>query len=127
MAPATLTGLLETAGPAAVPETLQQATIHAATLIAVGKTAVAGVATTSVAALVEGVLHEMSIEKLKLVLLLSLTLAVFAAPDGLTWSLATIVATSVWAAGLVTPAVIVKVAVAPLARAGTVQSPVLSS
>jgi RNA polymerase sigma factor (sigma-70 family) len=76
-----LPGLLTSASSAAVPEALQQSTIQAAALVAAGNTA-AGVATASVTALVEGVLREMSFEKLKLALLLTLTLVVFTGGAG---------------------------------------------
>jgi RNA polymerase sigma factor (sigma-70 family) len=78
-APALL-GWLESSSAAAALPAVQQATIHAATLIAAGNSA-AGVSA-PVAALVEGVLLEMKFEKLKLALYLSLTIAVFTAGAG---------------------------------------------
>jgi RNA polymerase sigma-70 factor (ECF subfamily) len=71
---AALPALFETA-PAVVSESCKRAAIQAATLVATGKTAATGSATASVAALAEGVLREMSLEKLKLALSATLTLA----------------------------------------------------
>ena len=57
----------------------------------------------------------------------SLTLVVLSRLDGSAWSLPLMVATTVWAAGLLTRAVILRVAVPPSARDGTVQTPVVPS
>jgi RNA polymerase sigma factor (sigma-70 family) len=75
--PASLPALLETA-PAVVSESCKQAAVQAALLVAAGNTAATGSAIASVAALAEGVLREMSLEKLKLALFAALTLAFLA-------------------------------------------------
>jgi RNA polymerase sigma factor (sigma-70 family) len=74
-----LAGLLGPPGGAAVPESLRLATLQAAALVAAGHAA----AGAGVAALAEGVLYEMSREKLKTGLFLALTVGVLSTGTGL--------------------------------------------
>jgi RNA polymerase sigma factor (sigma-70 family) len=77
------TVLSQNAASASVPTVLVSSTIKAATLMAAGNTAVAGIVSANAAALMEGVIHGMLLMKLKTALMVVLVLNVVAFGGGL--------------------------------------------
>ena len=73
----------ENVASAGVPTSLMSSTVQAATLIAAGKAAVAGMVSAKVAALMEGVLMSMMLTKLKTVTVVLLVLGIIAFGGGL--------------------------------------------
>jgi RNA polymerase sigma factor (sigma-70 family) len=81
---ASLVGLLaQNAASASVPAAVVSSTIKTATLVAASKAAVAGVVSTKVAALTEGVMKAMLLTKLKAVMIAMLVLGMIALGGGL--------------------------------------------